>query len=385
MATSCGPMRCWRALGYSSRRRTKAKRSGQLCSVTNSPVTVCAPGGDGSVTPLGGSTALTNYPAVRDSQPLSISDSGQILGAYRMASGLDAGSYYVYSNGQATPLSMAPVGFNNAGQPMGISFQVAPNGSVSPVVYNLSTGTQQSLPQLAGASQTWAAAMNGSGQVAGNSFFGNPANPASAVQGGGFLYSNGTMTNIGTLGGATATVMAMTASGQVIGTSDLTNNLINHAFLYSNGKMTDLGTLQGYKDSFAFGINAQGQVVGSAGSGSTGSGFLYSNGVMTNLNSLINPQSGWTIVAGQSINNLGQILALGYNSSVSIDGSEEEGYVLLTPSGLPAPGNPDYPTIVPEPSSLAIFGLIAAGLIFRLRPKKSPARRPTRIISRKAG
>jgi hypothetical protein len=93
---------------------------------------------------------------------------------------------------------------------------------------------------------------------------------------------------------------------------------------------------------------------------------------MTNLNSLISPNSGWTITSGLSINNLGQILALGYNPSmVSIDGSGE-GYVLLTPGDLAAPGDPIYPTITtPEPSSLALYGLMAAGVVLRSRRKRS--------------
>jgi probable HAF family extracellular repeat protein len=224
-----------------------------------------APGGDGSVTPLGGSTAPTDYPAIRNSQPFLISDSGQILGANQPASGVDPGSYYVYSNGQVTALSMAPAGFNNAGQVIGMSFQVAPNGTVSPVVYNLSTGTQQNILSMPGASQTWAVAINGSGQIAGNTFYPNSANPASPAQGGAFFYSNGTMTNIGTLGGASSTVVAINSSGDVIGTSSLSSNLIAHAFLYVDGKMTDLGSLPGYQESSASGINAQGQVVGSVG------------------------------------------------------------------------------------------------------------------------
>jgi hypothetical protein len=89
-------------------------------------------------------------------------------------------------------------------------------------------------------------------------------------------------------------------------------------------------------------------------------GFLYSNGVMTNLNSLIDPKSGWSILYAQEINNLGQILAYGTNGSTS-------GALLLTPSEMPPPGDPIYPTIAPEPGSLAIYGLMAAGLAMRFR------------------
>lgn len=331
-----------------------------------------APGGDGGVTPLGGSTAPTNYPAVRDSHPYAISDSGQILGSTEFRSGSD----YVYSNGQETTLPMAPAGFNNAGQVMGMSFRVASDGTVSPVVYNLSTGTQQNIPAVPGTFQTLAVAINGSGQVAGNTFYQSSYNPAyPGTQGSGFLYSNGTTTALGTLGGSWTTVNAINSSGAVTGSSALSSNLIGHAFLYANGAMTDLGTLPGYQTSVGNGINAQGQVVGFVGNGSNiGPGFLYSNGVMTNLNSLISPGSGWTILSGLSINNLGQILAMGVNSSLSPSGGPGDGYVLLTPADLAAPGDPSYPTIVPEPGSLALYSLMATAVVVRRRARRTKHR-----------
>jgi probable HAF family extracellular repeat protein len=325
-----------------------------------------APGGNGSVTPLGGSTSPVDYPAIRNSQPLYINDSGQIIG--NNTTPASAGSYYLYSNGQETALPYAPAMFNNAGQVISGSFTVDSNGNVSPILYNLTTGTQINVPEMPGATQTWAVASNGSGQVAGNTQY-------PTIQGGGFFYSNGTITSLGTLGGTSTTVIAMNSSGQVTGTSSLTGDLIAHAFLYSNGKLNDLGALPGFQTTIATGINDQGQVVGWAtnpgSSGNDMAGFLYKNGVMTNLNSLIDPKSGWTILAAESINDLGQILATGYNPSLLGVNGSGEGYVLLTPSDLAAPGDPAYVTIVPEPSSLAVFGMIAAGLVLRLRRKKA--------------
>ena len=56
-----------------------------------------------------------------------------------------------------------------------------------------------------------------------------------------------------------------------------------HAFVYKDGTMTDLDTLGGSL-SYAFNINDDGKIVGRA---LTGSGeqhaFLYDNGMMTDL------------------------------------------------------------------------------------------------------
>ena len=75
-----------------------------------------------------------------------------------------------------------------------------------------------------------------------------------------FLYSNGTMTDLGTLGGLSSDPYDINDNGQVVGFAELTDGQ-QHAFLYSNGIMTDLGALGG-TFSCAYSINNNGQVVG---------------------------------------------------------------------------------------------------------------------------
>ena len=57
-----------------------------------------------------------------------------------------------------------------------------------------------------------------------------------------FLYSNGQLTNLGTLGGEYGQGRGINSSGEIAGYSTLANGSYR-AFLYSNGHMAALGTL----------------------------------------------------------------------------------------------------------------------------------------------
>src|SRR5213080_4303909 len=95
-----------------------------------------------------------------------------------------------------------------------------------------------------------ASAVNEAGQVVGWSQ-GSYPDPIHA-----FLWENGTMTDLGTLGGSTARAYDINDKGQVVGVSSTSSGL-NHAFLWEDGTMTDLGTLGG-PDSYAYGLDNRG-------------------------------------------------------------------------------------------------------------------------------
>ena len=121
-------------------------------------------------------------------------------------------------------------------------------------------GVMHTINPLLGDDYSNAVAVNDSGQVAGNSISGGGIlNPDEAV-----LYSQGNLTDLGTLGGQGATgpystATAISSSGQVVGYSPGSTGL--DAFLWTQTKgmqdLTDLGFKGEPTD-----INSSGQIIG---------------------------------------------------------------------------------------------------------------------------
>jgi probable HAF family extracellular repeat protein len=142
------------------------------------------------------------------------------------------------------------------------------------------------LGTLAGGSFSYAFGINQAGKVVGAASLNEPSGSPEEHP---FLYSNGVMQDLGTLGGPNAHAQDINDAGKVVGSSTMNaEDIERHAFLYSGGQMQDLGTLQGHSESLATAINNKGEVVGrSSMSGSLGErAFLYSNGVMQDLGTL---------------------------------------------------------------------------------------------------
>lgn len=131
-----------------------------------------------------------------------------------------------------------------------------------------------------------------------------------------FLWTkNKGMQDLGTLGGSFGQALMINDSGEVIGGSTLAGDNQSDAFLW-DGKMYDLGALNGC--SYAFAINASGQVVGNWGSNGCQQGaFLWERGgPMVDLNTLVSSKSGLSVAGAIDINDRGEIAG----SSADVNG-----------------------------------------------------------------
>jgi probable HAF family extracellular repeat protein len=196
-----------------------------------------------------------------------------------------------------------PIGPANAASAIGISANGQLTGGFlfsqsPPHAYLYSKGTITDLGTLPGGSESYGTGVNDNGQVTGYSGLTNVAPPYHA-----FLWSSGTMLDLGTLGGPTSLGFGINNSGQVVGSADTASNT-TRAFLYSGGSMQDLGTFGG-TFSTANGINASGQVTGFArtsGDAATHA-FLYTGGAMQDLGT----PPGAINSYGMGISNNGQV------------------------------------------------------------------------------
>jgi RHS repeat-associated protein len=225
----------------------------------------------------------------------------------------------LFSNGTTT--NLGSLGGSNGGEAYGIndSSQIVgwssiPAGNSHAFFYT--NGTMSDLGTLPTCnSNSQANAINDSGVIVGQSS-GNNVNCPLTIEFRAFTYSNGVMSDLGTPAGQGSIATAINNNGQIAGSlltySNLGQQLGSQAFLYNSGTTTTLGNFGGsFTD--AYGINNSAQVVGrSTFSSGSEHAFLSSGGTMTDLGTLGGANS---IAFG--INDSGQIVGWAYNAGSS--------------------------------------------------------------------
>jgi probable HAF family extracellular repeat protein len=283
-----------------------------------------------------------------DSQGWSINDSGQITGFVGNLAG-GVGGVMLYSGGGANDLggTMSNLG-DMGGTGYAVGFGINSSGQITGALktgpgylnaFLYSGGSPTNLGTLGGV-QSVGNGLNNAGQVTGSSTRADNSQGA-------FSYTSGPLTDLGGVSGN-----AINIHGQVAGYYN------GDAGLYTSGAWQDLGSVVADEGSTALGINDQGQVVGSSNTGdeddSTDAFLWTSAGGMVDLNTLIAPGSGWTLEEANAISNTG------YIAGFMTDGDGDQDGFLLDPtsSGPPA---------VPEPGTLSLvgFGLLGLGMLRR--------------------
>jgi probable HAF family extracellular repeat protein len=131
------------------------------------------------------------------------------------------------------------------------------------------------------------------------------------------LWQNGSTINLRGLRGNQAEAVDINNRGQIVGNALTSKGSGAHvrAVFWQNGTISDLGTLPGDVDSFSFGNNDKGQIVGqSCPASGLCRGFIWQNGTMTDLNTLTPPNRKLYVVFGGDINNSGQIAGEALNT-----------------------------------------------------------------------
>jgi probable HAF family extracellular repeat protein len=245
------------------------------------------------------------------SQGVAINGSGEVVGGSAPKSPGPDGAFL--SNGHGMHQLSAPTvvyGINDSDQIVGqcrdtmllqsYACLVSSNGAITALPEsnpNIECLEINTIPGITPA----AVAINNNGQILGNCF------------GGAVVWTNNTPTVLPTLGGASSSGTAISGNGQMVGTSE-TSTGGEDGFLWSNGTITDLGS-----NFSPAAVNDSGVIVGGQ--------FVYSNGTLQNLNTLIPAGSGYQIQNATGINDNGQIVANATDTSTN-----QTHALLLTPN-----------------------------------------------------
>src|SRR5258706_15349549 len=188
-------------------------------------------------------------------------------------------------------------------------------------------GRMRDLGALGDGTESGATSVNDRGQIVGASFTNSVVNPSTGFPTlAPFLWENGRMRNLGTLGGLSGVASLLNNRGQIAGTSDLAGDQTAHPFLWERGRLRDLGTLGGGYAAANW-MNENGEVVGGSYTADGAfDGFVWRNGVMTDVGN----------VAGDGCSNANGINSRGQVVGESFSCSEDSHHAFLWENGGPA-------------------------------------------------
>jgi probable HAF family extracellular repeat protein len=228
----------------------------------------------------------------------SISGGGQIIGAAENGvtdplTGFPEIRAVVWNNGQINDLGTLggyesfSISVNNRGQVTGQAANTIydpfpfPGFGQQARAFLWQNGSMQDLGTLGTGTDAFGISINDRGHILGFSYINSTPNPSTGLPtGDGFFWADGVMQDISNpLGGKIVSPYYINNHDQAVGNADLVGDIHTHPFLWSNGVFTDLGTFGGLFGSAQM-VNEAGQVAGTANlaGDTTFYGFLWANG-----------------------------------------------------------------------------------------------------------